>query len=167
MTSLITEEMRGAAGALLEERVSHPVAESDVRRWRIAVAWPEAPASADPRTAPWDFNPFAWSCAETRPALAADLSLEDPDRPEKLAGIPGPGLGYQLHGGLEVEYGTAMVVGDVITSRTVLGDYAERDGRAGRMLVTPLIETWTTQRGDLVKRTTLNLLRYGGTATDG
>ena len=40
---LVTPDMRERRGVWGEERTSPPVAESDIRRWAIAVYWPETP----------------------------------------------------------------------------------------------------------------------------
>ena len=69
--SHISREMADAIGGVLSERVSYPVAESDIRRWAIAVYYPAEPprqfwdAAYAKSTrhggivAPEDFNPFA------------------------------------------------------------------------------------------------------------
>ena len=71
--SLVTDDMRSIVGAVMRQSVSHPVAIADIRKWAIAVYYPETP----PRqfwdenyarttqfgciVAPEEFNPFAWS----------------------------------------------------------------------------------------------------------
>jgi len=50
-------------------------------------------------------------------------------------------------------YGVRMHVGDVITDVKSVGEYTERQGRNGLMLITQSISTWTNQNGELVKRT--------------
>jgi len=171
--SLISSEMRGAIGARLSKSVSYPVSISDIRRWAIAVYWPEAP----PRlfwdedyavttahagvVAPEEFNPFAWMAAE-REVLEQPASSDpnDTNRIESSLGITGPGLGFQLNGGMSVEYGVRMRPGDVITSVGHLADYVEREGRLGQMLFTVTEDTWTNQRDELVKHTRSTLIRY-------
>ena len=77
--TMVTAEMLERKGVWGSSRVSPPVSESDIRKWAIAVYWPETP----PRIfwdaeyaagtkwgtiiAPPDFNPFAWGTSE--PAL--------------------------------------------------------------------------------------------------
>ena len=39
----ITQEMRDSIGVEKDKRVSFPVAASDIRKWAIAVYWPETP----------------------------------------------------------------------------------------------------------------------------
>src|ERR1700747_2145064 len=84
----------------------------------------------------------------------------DPNRTEAMLGIKGPGLKFQLNGGMEVEYGVPMRPGDVITSVTRLKNYSERAGRLGLMLFTVSENTWTNQNDEMVKRTTQTLIRY-------
>ena len=169
--SNINDEMRAALGSEIGRRVSFPVSESDIRRWAIAVYYPEAPPrefwDADYAAttqhggivAPLEFNPFAWMAAsETKPDV--EISEIDPERVEKLLGIAGPGLVNQLNGGMEVEYGVPMRPGDVITSVNRLADYHEREGRLGLMLFMFMEDTWTNQKGELVLRTRQTGIRY-------
>jgi hypothetical protein len=169
--SNITASMRDAIGRQLTRRVSFPVAESDIRRWAIAVYYPQEP----PRlfwdeayakstgyggiVAPEDFNPFAWLAAEQEEP-PAEIGENDPDRTELMLGIPGAGLKFQLNGGMEVEYGTRIRPGDIITSVNRLSAYTEREGRLGLMLFTVMEDSWANQEGSLVKRTRLTLIRY-------
>jgi hypothetical protein len=169
--SLISEEMHAAAGRELGRRVSYPVADSDIRRWALAVYYPDRPprqywdgAYAESSgfgglPAPLDFNPFAWLSAE--PGFNAPAAEgNDPDQTEKALGIAAPGLKFQLNGGLSAQYGVRMRPGDVITSVRRLDGYAERAGRLGQMLFTTFVDEWTNQHGQLVKRTSLSLIRY-------
>jgi N-terminal half of MaoC dehydratase len=169
--SNVTAAMSEAIGRQLSRRVSFPVSESDIRRWAIAVYYPQEP----PRqfwdeayakstryggiVAPEDFNPFAWMAAEQEEPPAG-IGENDPDRTELMLGIPGAGLKFQLNGGLEVRYGSRMRPGDVITSVNRPSGYTEREGRLGLMLFTVMEDSWTNQEGDLVKRTRMTLIRY-------
>lgn len=167
MSSLITAQMRAALGTRLGQQVSFPVSASDIRRWATAIYWPEPPPkkflSAEEAwlTAPEDMNPFAWAVLSSdTPPHASDAPGHDPDRTEKSIGIEGPGLTKQLNGGLKIEYGVPMRVGDTITSERILAGYTEREGRLGRMLFTTMTDTWTNQENQTVKRTELTLIRY-------
>ncbi|HTF06806.1 MAG TPA: MaoC family dehydratase N-terminal domain-containing protein, partial [Asanoa sp.] len=124
----VSDAMRAAVGRELGRRVSYPVTDSDIRRWAIAVHYPQQPParywdedSAD-RTghhgvvAPLDFNPFAWLSKEPGYAEDDGIDANDPDRTEKTLGIAGPGLRFQLNGGMSVAYGVRMRPGDTITS---------------------------------------------------
>jgi hypothetical protein len=167
MESNISTAMKDAVGTQISRRVSYPVSASDIRRWALAVYWPE-PAPARYLTAneaavvaPEEFNPFGWIAAESEvhPA-AATVNQLDPDRTEKQIGVDGPGLKYQLNGGISVEYGVVIRPGDVITSTNRLAGYTEREGRLGKMLMTTTEDTWTNQRGDTVKSSAMTLIRY-------
>jgi hypothetical protein len=170
-TSIITGEMSAAVGRELGRRVSYPVSESDIRRWALAVYYPERPprqywaaayASASGFggiIAPLDFNPFAWLSAE--PGFdGPGAGGNDPDMTEKTLGIDGPGLAFQLNGGMSASYGVRMRPGDVITSARRLDGYRERAGRLGQMLFTTFVDEWTNQHGQLVKRAGTTLIRY-------
>ena len=39
--SLVTDDMRSIVGAVMRESTSHPVVISDIRKWAIAVYYPE------------------------------------------------------------------------------------------------------------------------------
>ena len=167
MHTVVTPEMNAAVGTRISRRVSYPVAASDIRRWALATYWPlPAPAaylSLDEAgvVAPEELNPFAWASAESdRNPAARDSEPNDPDHTEKQIGVAGPGLMFQLNGGLEMEYLAPIRVGDVITSVAQLGGYTEREGRLGHMLMTKLEDTWTNQDGRHVKRSTITLIRY-------
>ncbi|EME62892.1 hypothetical protein G352_15660 [Rhodococcus ruber BKS 20-38] len=167
--------MRAAVGTELSRRVSYPISASDIRRWALAVYWPERPpaqflidadsAGTNPDgslKAPEEFNPFAWAVADSSTAVPAATNSGDlgPDRMEIQAGIRGPGLTRELNGGMAVEYGVSMRSGDVITSITQLGPYSERTGRLGLMLFSTVEDIWTNQLGEQVKRTVNTLIRY-------
>ncbi len=168
----ISSEMHAAVGRVLNRAVSHPVGENDIRRWALAVYWPEEPpaefldveaaqASAHgDMVAPEEFNPFAWSVARTESAGSAPRDANDPDSTEGQLGISGPGLKFMLNGGMECEYGVRIRPGDVITSTRTLADYSEREGRLGLMLFTRFEELWTNQDGETVKKTATTLIRY-------
>jgi hypothetical protein len=169
--TFISDAMRSAVGAELERRVSFPIAASDIRKWAIAVYYPEEPprlfwdedfAATTPHggiVAPEDFNPFAWMSASP-PGVPRREGGHDPNFTEQRLGIPGPGLSFQLNGGMEAEYGVRMRPGDVITAVSRLGGYREREGRLGLMLFTTMEAAWTNQHDELVKRVESTLIRY-------
>jgi N-terminal half of MaoC dehydratase len=167
--TVISDDMRKAIGGELGRSVSFPITDSDIRRWAVAVYYPDAP----PRmfwdaeyaggtgnsgiVAPEEFNPFAWMSSEGPQKAAA---TNDPDMIEKTLGIEGPGLKFQLNGGMEVEYGARMRPGDVITSVRRLAEYREREGRLGLMLFTTTEDVWTNQNDELVKTSRSTVIRY-------
>lgn len=159
----VSPAMRAAVGTELGRQVSYPVSESDIRKWAIAVYWPEPPPAylLDAGIAPEEFNPFAWAVAEsvrTHPDDHRDHN--DPDHFEQLAGIAGPGLKFMLNGGMEAEYGAPIRLGDVITSVRRLGAYSERPGRLGLMLFSRTEDRWTNQRGEFVRHVVNTIIRY-------
>ncbi len=167
---LVRPDMAAIVGQPYGVAYSYPVTASDIRRWAIAVYYPEHPprhywdeeyAGSTPRggiVAPEDFNPFAWATA--RPELTARRSDFDPDYIETQFGITGPGRAANLNAGLSVEYGERMRPGDVITSASQVTSYEEKKGRMGRMLITIIRTTWTNQDGAMVKRTDQTSIRY-------
>jgi hypothetical protein len=156
--------MRNAVGRAFGRRTGFPVSSSDIRRWAIAVYYPEPPPEAlwkpgEDVQAPEDFNPFAWMTA-AGPSDGSDGDPNDTDNTESQLGIAGPGLKFQLNGGLEVEYGVPMRPGDVITSVSRVTNYSEREGRLGLMLFTVIEDVWTNQDGAEVRRGRITLIRY-------
>jgi len=167
----ISEEMQAAVGTELDRRVSYPITVSDIRRWAMAVYYPEEPPrlfwdeeyAATTRhggiVAPEEFNPFAWMSAEPA-GVPQGKGGNDPDHTEKQIGIQGPGLAFMLNGGMDIEYGARMRPGDVITSVSRLAGYRERPGRLGRMLFSMTESTWTNQQDQMVRRSINTLIRY-------
>jgi hypothetical protein len=157
--------MRQCVGRELDRRVSYPIESSDIRRWAVAVYYPEFPPrrfwaapeslpDASGLAAPEDFNPFAWLVADPP---GPPPTLRDP---EEVLGIPGPEVTVRLRGGMAVEYGAPMRAGDVITSVRRLAGYDEREGRRGPMLLTTVADTWTNQRGEVVKNLQFTFIRF-------
>lgn len=173
----ITDEMRAAVGREYGRRSSYPIDPSDIRRWAIAVYYPEPPPplfwDADYAAttihggivAPEDFNPFAWS---TPPSATGQPEVEAPPQepgyavgPEASVGVASPKLRFQLNGGTETEYtGVRMRPGDVIRSTTSIAGYRETDGRFGRMLLTTTESRWVNHDDEVVKVTRGTLIRY-------
>jgi hypothetical protein len=169
MVGLVTDEMTAVVGRPFERRTSHPIDASAIRRWALAVYWPEpAPREFwDTDTlgglvAPADFNPFAWQCAKEVSLLADGSEVPASERSgplETRLGITPPPTKTAMNGGLDVEYGVPMRVSDVITSTGTIGGYSERPGRTGPMLFTIMESRWTNQRDELVKIFRMNLIR--------
>lgn len=147
--TLITKALRDSLNVWSEPQVSHPVDCSDLRKWAIAVYWPEVP----PRLfwdedyakttrwggiiAPREFNPFAWPAI--RPADRAT-------KPAKRA------VGERsLNGGQKETYGVPIRPGDVITSKTALVKMEERVGKLGLTLYKYTENRWINQRGEFVR----------------
>lgn len=157
----VTDEMRDAQGVWGESHSSYPITETDIRRWAMATHYPEKPPriywDADYAAstkhggiiAPPDFNPFAWSLQ--RPAgVRAGMSGRRPD------GKPLTGM----NGGQTDTYGVPMRAGDVISARSRLVDWNEREGRLGHTLYVRTEIEWRNQRDELVKTRMSISIRY-------
>jgi hypothetical protein len=163
--------MQGNVGRLIERRISYPISESDIRRWAIAVYYPQSPPThfIHPRAsthlrgpgivAPEEFNPFAWQAARQE-TFTVPTDENNVGRTELMMGITPPDVRHMLNGGMEVDYGEPMRPGNVITSNNRLASYSEREGRFGQMLFTVFEDTWTNDRDCVVKRTRATLIRY-------
>jgi hypothetical protein len=135
------------------------VTASDIRKWAIAVYWPETPprlywdeayAKTTPFggiVAPQEFNPFAW------PPERPDWGL-NPSGPDTRPGT------RPLNGGSENTYLCPVRPGDVITSTMMVTDIYEKIGRLGRMMFTILETTWKNQRNEVVRITRHTSIRY-------
>jgi hypothetical protein len=168
--TLITPQMQAAVGREYQWATSFPIDVSDIRRWAIAVYWPEPPPplywdeahAATTRwggiVAPEEFNPFAWMRAEPRGDMGPEAARP---WPELSLGVEPPPTRANIAAGLEVEHtGVRMRPGDVIRSATRLAGYQERTGRMGLMLLTIMEERWVNQRDELVRTTRNTLIRY-------
>jgi hypothetical protein len=163
--------MQKAIGTQLSRSVSYPVTESDIRKWAIAVYYPEEPprrfieagataARYGGIVAPEDFNPFAWGAAIVEGSKMSADAAKNPDSFEEGLGIPGPGLKNILNGGMEISYGVPIRPGDVITAVTTLDSYKERQGSLGLMLLTTTRTEWINQAGEAVKTSLGTNIRY-------
>jgi hypothetical protein len=65
-----------------------------------------------------------------------------------------------MNGGQTDTFGAPMRPGDVITARTRLRDFNERQGRFGLMLYAYSETEWTNQKGDFVRRRISTSIRY-------
>jgi N-terminal half of MaoC dehydratase len=159
--TLVTPEMQARKGVWGNERVSYPVAESDIRKWAIATYWNEPPPrlfwdAEYARTtryggivAPEDFNPFAWAV----PTAAVQASGAQPGQQTRRGG-------NVMNGGQADTFGVRMRPGDVITSRSRLSHWEERQGRNGLTLFVYNETEWRNQHGELVKRRISTGIRY-------
>jgi acyl dehydratase len=131
--------------------VSLPVDANDIRRWAMAVYYPDAPppalfdlevAESTPwggLTAPRDFNPFAW---------VREFHPESYPWMRGMGTEPGT---RGLNGGQRSWYFAPIRPGDVITCVATLVDAYEKDGKSGPMMFLIDESRWTNQRGELVK----------------
>jgi hypothetical protein len=170
----VTDQMRDAEEREFRRRVSFPVAASDIRRWAVAVYYPDLPPrqfwDADHAktrrhgglVAPEEFNPFAWLTADI-------LQSANPTAPvypvaagyvEEALGIEPPPLTKNISGGISVRYGGPIRPDDIITSTVRLIKYYEKEGRLGRMLFTITEDGWLNQHGAHIKTMTETSIRY-------
>lgn len=157
--SYITPELKARVGAK-ETRVSLPVTLNDIRKWAIAIYWPETP----PRefwdeeyakqtrwggiVAPQEFNPFAWSL-HPNPTLLTGGGRRGPNG--EFLKAEGPRRGGTFNASDEAEYFQPIRPGDVITGMGGLKEvYEKTGGRTGLMLFEVTENRWTNQRGELV-----------------
>ena len=164
--SLVTPDMEERKGVWSEPRSSYPVCESDVRRWAIATYWPERPPrlywdSDYASTTRWrgiiappDFNPFAWPVER----------LARPVPARRNGGRGGEGEGGRrlrtMNGGQTDTYGVPIRPCDVITSRTRLRDWEQRETRLGDTLFVFSENEWHNQDAQLVRRRVSTAIRY-------
>jgi hypothetical protein len=158
--TLVTDDMVASKGVWSQPRRSPPIAASDIRRWAIATYWPQTPpriywdeefargTSHGGIVAPPDFNPFAWPAQ--RPAARAAGAATGPGG-RRLTG---------LNGGQTDTYGVPMRPGDVITARSRLRDWQERQGRFGLMLYAFSELEWRNQDDQFVRLRVSTSIRY-------
>ena len=162
--SFVTQDMVDRKGVWGSEKLSPPVSESDIRKWAIAVYWPQTPPpiywdaayAAATRwggiIAPPDFNPFAWPVERERSAKPDRSAAKPAAKPaRKLRG---------MNGGQVETYGVPMRPGDVIMARNRLRDWDERDTRLGQTLFTYSETEWRNQADELVKLRVSTGIRY-------
>lgn len=151
----INDELTAWVGREAGRHTSPAVSESDIRKWAIAIYWPESP----PRlywdeaygkqtrfggiVAPEGFNPFAWS-------IGIESGAFLPDAASAILRSVGRGLNW-LNGGNRDEFHAVMRPGDVITSVTTLDDVHTQRGARFPMLFFTKKYVWSNQRQELVK----------------
>ena len=157
----VTEEMRAAQGKWGEPRTAPPITETDIRRWAMATYYPKQPPriywDADYAetthwggiVAPPDFNPFAWPVQRPRGG-SPGLSGRRPDG-KSLTG---------MNGGQTDTYGLPMRPGDIVTARSRLLDWWEREGRLGHTLYVRTEIEWRNQADELVRTRMSISIRY-------
>lgn len=158
MSRADSQALQASLGVWSDPRQSAPVDASDIRRWAIAVYWPETPPrlyfdEAYAKTTRWgglvaprEFNPFAWPAE--RPASMV---------PHKA----NRGVGERtMNGGQREKYGAVIRVGDVITARSALVKLEKKSTRLGATLLRHIETVWTNQRGEFVKSRTQIVLQY-------
>jgi len=176
MKTLITDDMRALLGVVMAEETSYPIAASDIRRWALAVYYPEIPPpqfwdEEHPATialgglvAPDEFNPLAWITQDPGPDRGRRRSGAGAPRSgafELALGVDPPEYRAVLQGEIRARYGEGpMRPGDVIRSATSITEYSEREGRMGLQLYTTISEVLTNQRDEWVKTVDTVFVRY-------
>lgn len=162
--SYLNDTVVNSNGTLCSRSVSYPIEASAIRKWALAVYWPEPAPEVfmNAEYAPEDFDAFAWGPASYESLLDGDDGsvIVRHGINEQALGFPDWKFRAGLNGGMSCTYGVRMHVGDVITDVKSVGEYTERQGRMGLMLITQSISTWTNQHGELVKRTINSGIRY-------
>jgi len=143
--TLITDEMRAIVGVVMSEATSYPISASDIRKWAIAVYFPEVPPpifwdeeyAATTRyggiVAPEEFNPFAWITKEPKPTVQVTRFGDF----ESVLGVATPEFRAVLGSQRTVTYsGVRMRPGDVIRQEERITEYFEREGKMGLQLYT-------------------------------
>jgi len=176
--SWISDEMRSVVGQQFgTPRRSVPISLSDIRKWALAIYYPEIP----PRlfwdeeyahstrhggvVAPEEFNPFAWFTADG-PVMPPTFEEGEGEEIsaigfEQELGVKGPATRFVLVGGVEMVHGARMRPGDVITAGlTTLLEYRERQTRLGLALFTIGETIWTNQNEEMVRITRGTVIRY-------
>lgn len=156
-----------------QERQSVPISVSDIRRWALALYYPESPprlfwdedyaagSSHGGIVAPEEFNPFAWFTSDGPVLPPSYDGVVQTGSIEEAFGVGSPATRFVLNGGTEVRYGVRMRPNDVITAgKSTLVEYKERTSRLGLMLVTVNESMWTNQDGDMVKVVRNTGIRY-------
>jgi acyl dehydratase len=159
--TLVTQDMMDAKGVWGSERTSYPVDQSDIRKWAIAVYWPEQPPQIHwdqdyakgtrwgGIIAPRDFNPFTWPVERPTRASAGPVPGQTPKKGENI-----------LNGGQADTFFVPIRPGDVVTSRSRLSHWEEREGRHGLTIYSYTETEWHNQDGELVKRRISTGIRY-------
>lgn len=162
----VTDGMLEAQGKWGPSRDSYPITTTDIRRWTMATYYPQKPPALywDEEyaittrwrgiIAPPDFNPFAWTLAAGTPVPPSrTITNAQPRHPE---GRPLTGM----NGGQSDTYGVPMRPGDVISSRSRLLDWNEREGRLGHTIYIRTEVEWRNQNDDLVRTRISTSIRY-------
>lgn len=158
---LVTDGMRRARGVWDDWGAwSAPIRDSDVRRWAIAVYWPEPPprrfwddTTAGGLVAPEEFNPFAWPAPEV-PSTRSSAARGRDRRPDPQQ------VRRRVNGGCRAVYGVPMRVDDRIRRRVRLQGWTAADSSRGRMLLVDYEHEWQNQHHELVRTAVYTLIHW-------
>jgi len=163
---LVTDGMRRMRGVWDDwGNWSAPIRDSDVRRWAIAVYWPELPprrfwdetavssSSAGGLVVPEEFNPFAW------PAPGEASTASSPSRGRDRRPDPQQ-VRQRVNGGCRTVYGVRMRVGDRIRRRVRLLGWTSVNGTRDRMLFVDYEHEWQNHDHELVRTAVHTLIHW-------
>lgn len=147
---LLSTAQRSRRAVWSDWRVAPPITSSDIRRWAIAVYWPDSPparflegteeaSKAPDAVAPQEFNPFAWL----------------PGGPPRTGAAEGV---RRVLGGCRIRYGAPIRPGDVIHSRVRLDRWEPKKSRQGELLVVDYSHEWRNQTDDVVRDAVYTLI---------
>jgi len=161
---LVTEGMRRAVGVWDEWSAwSAPIRDSDIRRWALAVYWPEPPprrfwderfaasTATGELVAPEEFNPFAWPAPRTANAARRAAPDRQPD-PRAVRG--------RVNGGCRATYGVAMRPDDCVRRRVRLHTWRTTSSARGPLLIVEYEHEWRNQRDEVVRVAVYTLIYW-------
>jgi hypothetical protein len=155
---LVSDGMERALGEWDEWGAwSAPIRDSDIRRWAVAVYWPETPprrfwaTDVEDVVAPEDFNPFAWPAPRASRNESGSSADRRPD-PRRVRG--------RVNGGCHVTYGVPMRPGDRIRRRVRLYGWRVTDSARGPLLLVDYQHEWRNDRDDLVRMAVYTLVHW-------
>ena len=155
---LVSDGMVRALGVWDEwSEWSAPIRDSDIRRWALAVYWPETPPrrfwaiDAEAVVTPEEFNPFAWPA----PGPPRNESRSKTDRRPDSRRVRG-----RVNGGCRVTYGTPMRPGDQIRRRVRLHGWRVTESARGPLLLVDYQHEWRNDRDDLVRMAVYTLIHW-------
>src|SRR5262245_26033022 len=171
---MLTDEMLSLVDRPMHEATSYPIGVNDIRRWAIAVYYPDVPPrefwdeeyAATTRwrgiVAPEEFNPFAWATQD--PLLSAPREQGGPGRWghfESVFGLEPPPYRAVLQSRVIATYSPIrMRPGDTIRSVDRISEYFEREGKMGPQLYTTIAVDYFHQKEEWIKRRDTVFVRY-------
>ncbi len=148
--SVISEEMKKMIGVEVEPEVLE-VEKGHIRRFAEAVGDPN-PIYKDEAFA----RKSKYGKIIAPPTFLQDMATHKVA--SKLLDMPCP-LTNVLNAGAEVESYKPMMVGEVLTTRGKVVDIYEKQGKSGKLLFINFETTFTNQRGELVAKGRLTLIK--------
>ena len=153
--SVITDAMRAAIGVEGSPRVAE-VTTTGIRMFARAVGYTDPIFYDEAAAKQRGFRGLVAPPGYLGTAIF-NPNVQDPDAAGPRYEIPYKRI---LNGGTTYEYFETVVAGDIITSRSRLTEFRERDGSIGHMLITYRESDFTRQDGKLVARMRSNGISY-------